>query len=127
MSTPYEELNVYKKCLELTVYFETTVRGFDKYHKYAIGMDLRKMSQRILMLVAKANIKFLRVECLTQAIELLEELRILVRIGGEIKAFKQYARTKFPTECIISALKQCEGWKNSSVQNLPKPSGERVS
>lgn len=127
MSTPYEELAVYKTCLELTSYFEDTVRHFDKYHKYAIGMDLRKTSQRILLLVAKANIKRFRIDCLTQAIELLEELRILVRIGGEIKAFKQYDRTKHPTERIISALKQCEGWKEWSVQNLPKPSGERVS
>lgn len=107
----YEDLAVYKKSLELTIYFEDVVRGFDRYHKYAIGLDLRKTSQRILMLVAKANIKRFRFDCITQAIDLLEELRIMVRICGEIKAFKQYGRTKFPTECIISLLKQCEGWK----------------
>lgn len=115
----YEELAAYKKSLELAVYFENVVKGFDRYHKYAIGLDLRKNAQRVLILVAKANIKRFRQQCLSEVIDILEELRIMVRVAGEIKAFKQYSKTKFPTECIISLLKQCEGWKSSSSQNLP--------
>lgn len=116
--THYEDLNAYKKALELAVYFETVVKGFDRYHKYAIGLELRKMAQRILILTAKANIKRFRIQCLTEVIDCLEELRIMVRLCGEIKAFKQYSKTKFPTECIINLVRQCEGWKSSSSQNL---------
>lgn len=115
MSQPYEELQVYKKSLELVVYFENTVRHFDRYHKYCVGHELRKNSQKILFLVAKANTKKFRVECLNEAIELLEELRIWVRIGAETKAFKSYTTAKFPTECISNLLKQCEGWKKVRI------------
>lgn len=111
MESHYEGLEVYKKSLELAVYFEKVVRNFDRYHKYAIGLELRKTSQRIVMLIAKANIKRLRVACLTEAIDLLEELKILVRICSEIGGFKSYQTSKFPTECIINVLKQCEGWR----------------
>lgn len=117
MSKPCEELQVYKKSLELVVYFENLVRNFDRYHKYAMGLEVRKSSQRVLMLVAKANVKKFRIECLKEAIEILEELRIMVRICAEIKCFKSYSQSKFPTELILNIIKQCEGWLKSS-QNL---------
>lgn len=112
MQSHYEELAVYKKSLELTIYFEKLVRNFDRYHKYAIGLELRKSCQRVLMLTAKANIKRVRIACLEEAIDILEELRILVRICTEIQCFKSYNQSKFPTECIVNIIKQCEGWKN---------------
>ena len=43
----YEHLPVYKKALEVAIYFESVVRGFDKYHKYTVGQKLRDLSYRI--------------------------------------------------------------------------------
>ena len=63
----YENLPVYKRALELAIHFEAVVRGFDKYHKYTIGSELRNISAKILVLVAKANIKEDRKACLTEA------------------------------------------------------------
>ena len=42
----YDNLPIYKLALDLVVYVETIVKGFDKYYKYTIGGDLRNYSNR---------------------------------------------------------------------------------
>ena len=39
MSAAYENLQVYKSAKDLVVYFEIIIRGFQRYHKYTIGME----------------------------------------------------------------------------------------
>ena len=51
----YENLPIYKKAVELTVLLENTVRGFSRYHKYAIGADMRGLARGIAALIIKAN------------------------------------------------------------------------
>ena len=41
----YDNLPIYKSALDLVVYIETIVKGFNKYHKYTIGEDMRKYLQ----------------------------------------------------------------------------------
>ncbi len=36
-----EALPIYKSALSLAIYMEQIVRGFEKYHKYTIGVDRR--------------------------------------------------------------------------------------
>lgn len=116
----YENLPVYKAALDLAQYFEKVVRNFDKYHKYACGSDLRNMSRRILVLIAKANKKESRVDCLKEAIELLEELKITVRVCQEIRAFRSNKSYEFASKAIVSILQQCGGWLSAS-QNSSRP------
>lgn len=122
MKALYENLRVYKKAFELVVYFENTVRGFDRYHKYTVGSELRNMSRMILMLIAKANTKRERIHCLELALERLEELKILVHVCKEIKAFRSFKSFEFVTKLIIDVSKQCEGWLRS--QNTSGKSSE---
>ena len=37
---------IFRAALELCTYIETIVKGFDKYHKYTIGEDMRKFSKK---------------------------------------------------------------------------------
>jgi hypothetical protein len=107
----YEELPVYKKVLDLAVYFEKIVKNFERYHKYTIGADLKNLSRRILVLIAKANTKQTRKECLAEALDKLEELKITIHLCKEIKAFRSLNSSRFAVESIIDISKQCEGWK----------------
>lgn len=109
----YENLPVYKKSLDLTTHIENLVKNFNRHHKYAIGTELRTLTLRILVLVAKANSKNSRVSCLEDAISLLEELKIVIRVCKEIKCFKSFQSFEFVSKSVIDLLKQCEGWKNS--------------
>jgi hypothetical protein len=38
----YEHLPIYKKAMDLTIYFEKVVRNFSRYHKYTLGSELRE-------------------------------------------------------------------------------------
>lgn len=52
----YENLPIYKSAMDFCVYVETIVRGFEKYHKYTLGVDLRNESKALLYLIHRANI-----------------------------------------------------------------------
>ena len=51
----YEHLPIYKKALDLTVYLETVVRHFSRYHKYTLGTDLRNKIRDVVETVILAN------------------------------------------------------------------------
>jgi len=51
----YEHLPIYKKALDLTVYFEKIVRNFSRYNKYTLGSELWEKSRQIVELIIKAN------------------------------------------------------------------------
>ena len=46
-----EHLPIYKAAYDLCLWLEQVVRGCGRYHKYAIGSELREGSRRILRLV----------------------------------------------------------------------------
>jgi len=56
MSSAYESLSVFREATSLVSYLEIIVMGFPRYHKYAIGTDIRKLSYKILDLVKEANL-----------------------------------------------------------------------
>jgi hypothetical protein len=109
----YENLPIYKAALDLATYIEKIVHFFTRYHKYTIGTDLRNASRKILVLVAKANIKQDRVEVLLEVLEKLDELKILIRLCKELKAFRSFKSFEFATKSIVEVSKQCEGWLRS--------------
>ena len=111
--TRYENLPVYKKAFDLAIHFEAVVRGFDRYNKFHIGSELCSLSRRILILVAKANYKIDRKTCLVEAIDKLEEMKIIVRLCKEIKAFRSFKSFEFASRSVIEVAKQCEGWMRS--------------
>jgi hypothetical protein len=47
-----EHLPIYKSSYDLCLYLEQAVHGFSRYHKYAMGADLRDGARRVLKLFA---------------------------------------------------------------------------
>ena len=113
MNSLYENLPVYKKALDLAVYFEIIACNFSRYHKYTVGTELRNLARRIVVLIAKANTKHERRPALSEALEKIEELKILIRICKEIKVFRSFKSFEFATRLTIEVAKQCEGWLRS--------------
>lgn len=115
MQSLYENLPVYKSALDLAKYFEQVVKGFDRYHKYTLGADLRNLSRRILVLVAKANIKANRKDCLVEALDKIEELKIIIHLSKEVKAFNSFKSFEVAIKSVIEVAKQCEGWSKARI------------
>ncbi len=51
----YEHLPIYKAAMDLTVYIETIVKNFSRYHKYTLGSDLRQQSRELVTVIIRAN------------------------------------------------------------------------
>ncbi len=80
-----ENFPIFKLALELCIYVETRVKGFDKYHKYTIGEDMRKFSRELPFLLSKINMdKDERQEL----IKLRDKM--LIMLSKEFKAHKSF-------------------------------------
>ena len=113
----YENLPIYKKALELGIYFEKIVRNFSRYHKYTVGTELRDLSREILRLIMKANAMRDKREMLLKIREKIEELKISIKICKEIGAFRSFKYFEYSVRSTVDIAKQNEGWLKS--QNPP--------
>jgi hypothetical protein len=51
----YEHLPIYKKAMDVAVYFEKIVKNFNRYNKYTLGSELLEKSRQIVKLTVKTN------------------------------------------------------------------------
>jgi hypothetical protein len=82
-----EHLPIYKRAYDLCLYFEQIVQNFSRYQKYSLGQDLRDGARTVLKLIVRANARQDKTEVLFQLREELEQLKVLLRLGQDVKAF----------------------------------------
>ncbi len=104
----YEHLPIYKAALELASYLELIVRGFEKYHKYSIGSDLRTHSKLLLFSVHKAN--RYKGENINILLERCEELKMLLQLTKELGAFKSFKQFEHSSRLAVNVCAQAQGW-----------------
>jgi len=109
----YEHLPIYKAALDLCIYIEKIVRHFDRHHKYLIGADLRKLSVRSVTLIIKANNSRDKLPLLLKLEDALEEIKILIRICKEVRAFNSFNSFATSTKRLDIVIRQCAGWIKS--------------
>jgi geranylgeranyl pyrophosphate synthase len=97
----------------LAIYIETIVKDFSRYHKYTIGADLRNSSKKILLLIARANYAKDKKERLLEVRDNIEEVKTLIRISKELKAFHSFKSFEYVSRLTIDVARQCEGWLKS--------------
>ena len=122
----YEHRPIYKKSLDLTVYFEKTVAGFSRYHKYTLGTELRMTSREVLRGIIRANNSRERLAELLKLREILEDLLLLVRLAKEVKAFQSFDSYRFAAEEVVGVSRQNEGWIKFST-SFPLPLKTRAA
>ena len=111
-----EHLPIYKSAYDLCLYLEQAVRNFSRYHKYTLGADLRDGARRALKLVVRANARRDKVSVLLQLREELEELKVLLRLGQDVKAFANFNSFEHAITQVVAIAKQNEGWLKSQGQ-----------
>ncbi len=112
----YEHLPIYKKAMDLAVYIENAVRGFSRYHKYSIGADLRNLSRRVVTLIISANSREDKFTALMLLRDTIEELKVVIRICKEVKAFRSFTAFQNAAESVVNLGRQTEGWIKSAQQ-----------
>jgi hypothetical protein len=111
-----EHLPIYKSTYDLCLYLEQVVHNFARYHKYALGADLRDGARRALKLVVRANARRDKTPVLLQLREELEELKVLLRLGQDVKAFPNFQSFEHAITLVVEIAKQNEGWLKSQRQ-----------
>ena len=111
-----EHLPIYKASYDLCLYFEQVVHGFSRYHKYAIGSHLREGALRVLRLVVRANARYDKVSVLLRLREELEELKVLIRLCHDAKAFPNFNSFEHAIRLVTDIARQNEGWLKSQRQ-----------
>ena len=121
-----EHLPIYRQAYDLYLYLEQIVRNFARYQKYALGSDLRDGARRVLKLIVRANARRDKTPVLLELREELEELKVLLRLGHDVKAFANFNSFEHAMLRVTEIAKQNEGWLKSQ-QGGARPLGRRAS
>ncbi len=112
-----EHLPIYKAAYDLCLYLEQIVRNFSRYHKYAIGADLREHSRGALKLVVRANTRYDKLPVQMELRETLEELKVLLRLCHDVQAFANFNAFEHAIRLVTDIARQNEGWLKSQRQS----------
>ncbi|MGH9644782.1 MAG: four helix bundle protein [Terriglobales bacterium] len=116
----------------LTVQIERAVAAFPRYHKYAVGADLRAEARSVNRCAHRAwrdpANQLQRVEQLSQA---LDELKLTLQTAMELHAFRSFGEFEDIARNAFDLGRQCGGWLKSlrqkSQNDRVKPSsGQRA-
>ncbi|CAA6819493.1 MAG: Unknown protein [uncultured Sulfurovum sp.] len=105
-----ENLPIFKSALELAVYMEQIVKGFEKYHKYTMGVDLREKSKDILYLINRANLSDNKKLAITNLRDGCEDMKMLIQLSKELEAFKSFKQFEYSSMLVVGVCKQAQGW-----------------
>ena len=111
-----EHLPIYRASYDLCLYLEQVVQRFSRYHRYTLGTDLRDEARQALKLVVRANAQRDRVASLLALREELEQIKVLLRLGQDLKVFSGLSTFEHPVTQVIELAKQNEGWLKSQRQ-----------
>ena len=107
---------IFKSALELSVYVETIVKGFDKYHKYTIGEDMRKFSKDMLFIINRVGLAKDKVQALTKLRDRCEDMKMLLLIAKELNVFKGFKQFEHSSKLSVDVCKQSQAWLASVVR-----------
>lgn len=111
----YEHLPIYAKAYELALYVEQQVHGFSRFHKYAIGADLRELCRAMLRGVIRANnAQTQRAQELDALRVCVEEFLVLLRLGKDVRALATLKAYEHCANLALSVSRQTEGWLSKS-------------
>jgi hypothetical protein len=99
--------------MDLVVYVETIVKGFDKYHRYTMGAELRDRARAVLFGIQKANMSRDRSQELIDLRDKCEEFKMTVAVAQEIRAFKSFKQFEQSSRLSYTVCRQAQAWLNS--------------
>ncbi len=109
----YEHLPIYRAAFDFLIFCEHTVRNFSRYDKYTHGSDLRNTARQAVKLVIRANGSREKQPHLEELRLTLEEIKLLVRVCKEVKAFANFSSFENAVNQVTNISRQAEGWLKS--------------
>ncbi len=105
-------LPIWRDANRLLVAIEQAVRRFPRYHKYALGTDLRRQAMAVCRLILRAADKddgqLARV---CRVVDAVDDLKLQIQLGKELEAFASFAEFQVIAELAVTVGKQSGGWR----------------
>lgn len=111
-----EKFPIFRSALELCVYIETIVKGFEKYHKYTIGEDMRTFSKDMLFIINRVGLAQDKVSALRKLRDRCEDMKMLLLIAKELRAFRSFKQFEHSSKLSVEVCKQAQAWLGSAAR-----------
>ena len=111
MNAALQQTPLWRDSTRLVVLMEEAVRTFPKYHKYALGTDLRRQAIGVCRLILRAySARNDRQKQLERLIVAVDDLKLLVQLAKEVKAFKSFNQFQLIAEVSVGVGRQSGAW-----------------
>lgn len=91
---------------------EIAVTRFPRAHKYRLGEDLRRQVMAVARLAHKTwRDREHQVERLEQLAEAIDDLKLTMQLGQQVKAFASFAQFEALARLAGDLGRQCGGWQ----------------
>ncbi len=115
---------IWREANRLLLEIEQVVRCFPRYHKYAMGGELRRQAMVLCQRVSRAlsatgDARLLRVRKLLNAVD---DLKITIQLAKALQAFTSFTAFQRVAELVVETGKQGGAWMRhlSSVGTRPE-------
>jgi len=115
-STRQANLPIWRDANRLLVEVELAVRHFPRYHKYALGTDLRRQAMTVCRCIVRAATaqSETRERTLERLVLAVEDLKLSIQLAKELHAFASFAEFARLAELAVTVGKQSGGWRKSA-------------
>lgn len=114
MTTRPTQLPIWRDANRLLLEIERAVRRFPRYHKYALGNDLRRQAMDVCRAIVRASEPGGRERALERLVLAVEDLKISMQLAKELEAFASFAEFARIAELAVLVGKQSGGWRKSA-------------
>jgi hypothetical protein len=108
----HEAPTIVKASERVLVEIEGAVRGFSRYHKYAVGAELRSEARRVARLANRAwRDHHRRAEWLSRLSFAIDDLKLSLQIAKRVEAFTGFKQFQALARIVYNLGQQCGGWQ----------------
>jgi hypothetical protein len=110
------QLPIWRDANRLLLEIEQAVRRFPRYHKYALGTDLRRQAMAVCRCIVRAAAAQgdARERLLERLVLTVEDLKLSIQLAKELQAFASFAEFARAAELAVAVGKQSGGWRKSA-------------
>lgn len=128
---PRHAPNIQRTANRVLLAIENAVRVFPRYHKYAVGAELRAGAMLVSRSVYRAwREKGRRLQRLHELSTAVDDLRLTLQLAKHLQAFRSFGQFEALAREVRDLGRQCGGWlkeTHAKGQNVPVTStGQRT-
>lgn len=109
---------IVKDAERLLLDIELAVRSFPRYHKYAVGAELREQARAVTRLSHRAwRDRARQMEWSGRLAFAIDDLKLSLQISQQVRAFKSFDQFAAIARLAAEVGKQCGGWRKQIHSN----------